>query len=99
MNTTVTATTYTLDFGCTTLSAKQAPYKAAPGVREQRWFYAHEVEMVAEYGGRWIAVSGDAVIGVGSGASEAAKQAKARGFSDMALILVPEYLGQWDNLI
>ncbi len=99
MNTTATAASCILGPGHTTATMKQAPLRVAPGVREERWFYVHEAEMVAKYGGRWIAVSGDAVIGVGAGASEAAEQAKARGFSDMALIPVPRRLGEWDNLI
>ena len=99
MSTTTTATTYTFHLDCTTLSAKSAPPTAASGVREQRWFYAHEAEMIAEYGGRWIAVAGDTVVGAGNGALEAHEQAKSRGFADAALIPVPNILGEWDNLI
>ncbi|KKN75229.1 hypothetical protein LCGC14_0382280 [marine sediment metagenome] len=98
MSTTFTATRYSFNPNCTTFSVKQVS-PLTPGVREQRWFYAHEAEMVAQYGGRWIAISGETVIGVGDGASEAAEQARARGFSDMALIQVPKRLGEWDNLI
>ena len=69
-----------------------------PGAREQRWFHAHEAEMVAQYSGRWISVSGDTVLGVADDAREAYEQAKARGFADAAVIQVPERVGEWDNL-
>lgn len=72
--------------------------RLAPGVREQRWFHAHEAEMIAQYGGRWIAVSGDAVLGAADDARGAYEQAKARGFGDAAVIQVPECADEWDNL-
>ena len=55
--------------------------------------------MIAQYGGRWIAVSGDTVLGAGNDALEAHEQAKARGFPNAALILVPGREGEWDNLV
>jgi hypothetical protein len=69
-----------------------------PGAREQRWFHAHEAEMIAQYGGRWIAVSGDTVLGAADDARGAYEQAKARGFGNAAVIQVPERAGEWDNL-
>ncbi len=70
-----------------------------PGAYEHRWFHAHEAEMVARYAGCWIALSGDTVLGVAHDARGAAEQAKARRVKDIALISVPNYVGEWDNLI
>lgn len=72
--------------------------RPVPGAREQRWFYEHEAEMVAQYGGRWIAVSGDTVLGAGDEANDAYRQAESRGFPNAVVILVPEQVGELDNL-
>lgn len=85
-----------------TLSSSSMPSRAVapiPGVREQRWFHEHKAEMIAQYGGQWIAVAGDTVIGAGHDALEAHEQAKSRGFAGAALILVPQHEGDWDDLI
>lgn len=98
----VPATNPTIERQPMTLTSSSLHSRAvgpAPGAREQRWFYEHEAEMIAQYGGRWIAVSGDTVLGAGSDALEAHEQAKARGFPNAALILVPGREGEWDNLV
>ena len=82
----------------TSSSIRSRAISPSPGAREQRWFYEHEAEMVAQYGGRWIAVSGDTVLGAGDEANDAYRQAESRGFPNAVVILVPEQLGELDNL-
>ena len=40
------------------------------------WLVVHGTELCAEYGGKWIAVRGGKVVGVGETAPEAADQAR-----------------------
>jgi len=96
------ATNQTIERERVTLTSASMPnpvVRPAPGTREQRWFHEHETEMIGQYGGRWIAVSGDTVLGAGNDALEAHEQAKARGFPNAALILVPGREGEWDKLV
>ena len=70
-----------------------------PGVREQHWFHAHEAEMIAQYGGQWIAISGSTLLGVADSAKDAYERAKQRGVTAPAIMQVPEHVGEWDHLI
>ena len=40
------------------------------------WLVAHSLEIQRKYAGKWIAVHGDGVIGVGDTATEAIEQAR-----------------------
>ena len=42
------------------------------------WLTEHSLEIHEEYMGKWIAVSGCEVVGVGATATEAAEQAKGK---------------------
>ena len=73
--------------------------RVSPGVREQHWFHDHEAEMIAQYGGQWIAISGSTLVGAADSAKDVCEQARQRGVTNPAIVQVPERPGQWDHLI
>ena len=73
--------------------------RLATGVREQSWFHDHEAEIIAQYGGRWIAISGSTLLGVADSAKDAYERAKQRGVTAPAIMQVPQHVGEWDHLI
>lgn len=83
----------------TTRASWPSVVRLAPGVHEQRWFHDHEAEMIAQYGGRWIAISGSTLLGVADSAKDAYERAKQRGITDPAIVQVPKHVGEWDHLI
>ncbi len=55
--------------------------------------------MIAQYGGRWIAISGSTLLGVADSAKDAYERAKQRGVTAPAIMQVPQHVGEWDHLI
>ena len=83
----------------TTQASLPSVVRLATGVREHCWFLDHEAEMIAQYGGRWIAISGSTLLGVADSAKDAYGQAKQRGVTAPAIMQVPEHTGEWEHLI
>ncbi len=83
----------------TTRASWPSVVRLTPGVREQHWFHAHEAEIIAQYGGQWIAISGSTLLGVADSAKHAYERAKQRGVTAPAIMQVPEHVGEWDHLI
>lgn len=58
--------------------------------RDQKWIYKHFTELVEKYGGMYVAVANEKVIGVGKSREEVEKISKSR-YPDIipSVLLVP----------
>ena len=57
------------------------------GKRELEWISGHQNELEV-YGGKWIAVCDNEIVGVGKTAKEAFEQGKEKGFHKVHLTMV-----------
>lgn len=57
------------------------------GQQDMEWIAKHQKE-IGVYGGKWIAVSNNEIVGIGKTAKEALQQGKKKGFHKPHLTMV-----------
>lgn len=87
----------------TTLGEKSAavPVKLTqadiPHLKELRWAQAHEAELRERYGGQWIAIDGERIVGSGPQLSDAAAQAGQAGVENpLFMSIAPVRIALWN---